>query len=410
MFFHTIAYDDVLTYVCAKMNTMFSRRSLRITRFAISALFFVNGAGFASWVPHIPAVQKKFALSEGDLGLSLLSIAAGAMLSMPVTGWLISRFGSRTLLIFISVLYCFLLPLLVASAAFPMFIFALFIFGVCNGAMDVAMNAHGVSVEKLFGKPIMSSLHGLFSLGGLVGASLAGLLLSRGWTPFQHVATVSAILLVLVHIALPILLPKSQENIEAHDASEPIFVLPKGPLLTLGLMAFFILMVEGAMADWTAVYIADLPETSNALAAAGFAAFSLTMAAGRLTGDYIVRKAGKLVVVRYGILLSAVGLVVAASVASPWVAIAGFGLVGMGLANVIPIIFGAAGNVPGVASGKGIAAVTTAAYTGFLVGPPLIGFTAEVITLAGSFLLLAGTFLLVAVYARIIQQVPSAVR
>lgn len=392
------------------MTSSISIRSINAARLAVSIIFFVNGAGFASWVPHIPAVQNKFSLSESALGLCLLSIAAGALISMPITGWLISRFGSRIILRFISVIYCMILPLMVVTSLFLFFIISLFLFGASTGAMDVAMNAHGVLVEKKLGKNIMSSFHGLFSLGGLVGASLAGIMLSVGFTPAQHVLMVAVVLLILIIIVLPKLLPKQQELVETQKSQGPIFVRPKGPLLSLGLIAFFILMVEGAMADWTAIYISDLPQTTHALAAAGFAAFSLTMAIGRLTGDFVIRRIGKTTVVRYGILISASGLLISSLTMSPLLAIAGFAMVGMGLSNAIPVIFGAAGNVSGVESGKGIAAVTTSGYTGFLVGPPLIGFTAEMITLSGSFLLLAGCFMVVSLFAKVVEQSISTVK
>lgn len=384
--------------------------AINAARLAVFVIFFVNGAGFASWVPHIPIVQNKFSLSESALGLCLLSIAAGALISMPITGWLISRFGSRAILRLISVIYCLILPLLVVTSVLPFFIISLFLFGASTGAMDVAMNAHGVLVEKKLGKNIMSSFHGLFSLGGLVGASLAGIMLSVGFTPAQHVVMVSAVLLILIIIVLPKLLPKQQELLETQEPQGPVFVRPKGPLLSLGLIAFFILMVEGAMADWTAIYISDLPQTTHALAAAGFAAFSLTMAAGRLTGDFVIRRVGKSTVVRYGIMISASGLIISSLTLSPILAILGFAMVGIGLSNAIPVIFGAAGNVPDVDSGKGIAAVTTSGYTGFLVGPPLIGFTAEMITLSGAFLLLAGCFLIVSIFAKVVEQNTSTVK
>lgn len=392
------------------MTSHLTTKSIKASRFAVSIIFFVNGTGFASWVPHIPAVQNKFSLSESALGLCLLSIAAGALISMPITGWLISRFGSRVILRFISVIYCLVLPLMVATSLLPFFILSLFLFGASNGSMDVAMNAHGVMVEKKLGKTIMSSFHGLFSLGGLVGASLAGIMLSVGFTPTQHVLMMSVLLLILLIVVLPNLLPKQQELVEMQESQGPIFVRPKGPLLSLGLIAFFILMVEGAMADWTAIYISDLPQTTNALAAAGFAAFSLTMAIGRLTGDFVIRRIGKSMVVRYGILISASGLLISSLTSSPLLAIIGFAMVGMGLSNAIPVIFGSAGNIPGVEPGKGIAAVTTSGYTGFLVGPPLIGFTADMITLSGSFLLLAGCFLIVSLFAKVVEQNASPLK
>ncbi len=272
--------------------------------------------------------------------------------------------------------------------------------------MDVAMNAHGVLVEKKLGKTVMSSFHGLFSLGGLIGASIAALMLSSGLSPVVHTLIMAAVLLVLALSTVSRLLPKEAEVTNKATSEEPVFVKPTGPLLGLGLMAFFILMVEGAMGDWTAIYIENFPEVTAALAAAGFAAYSLTMAIGRLTGDFVIHRIGKVVVVRYGILISAGGLLLAALTTSAWLAIVGFGLVGIGLSNVVPTLFGAGGNVEGIDAGRGIAAVTTSGYTGFLVGPPLIGFIADATSLSVSFLLLTACFLLVSFFAKIVAPQP----
>lgn len=380
------------------------RQITKSARLAVSMMFLVNGTGFATWVPHIPFVQEKFSLSESALGFCLLSIAAGALVSMPVTGLLISKYGSKSILKIISVVYCLVLPTMIAAPTLPLFVLALFLFGASNGVMDVSMNAHGVLVEKRLGKSVMSSFHGLFSLGGLAGASIAGLMLSAGLAPAMHTLIMSAILLILALSVISRLLPKEAEITGEHTSQEPVFVKPTGPLLGLGLMAFFILMVEGAMGDWTAIYIEDIPGTTEALAAAGFAAFSLTMAIGRLTGDYLIHRTGKITIVRYGILLSAAGLLLASLTTSAWLAIIGFALVGLGLSNVTPILFGAGGKVEGIDAGKGIAAVTTSGYTGFLVGPPLIGFIADFTSLSVSFLLLAGCFLIVSFFAKIVDR------
>lgn len=381
-----------------------SHQAIKSARLAVSIIFLVNGTGFATWVPHIPFVQEKFSLSESALGLCLLSIAAGALVSMPVTGLLISRYGSKSILKIISVVYCLVLPTMIAAPTLPLFILALFLFGASNGMMDVSMNAHGVLVEKKLGKSVMSSFHGLFSLGGLAGASIAGMMVSAGLTPMIHASMMSAILLILALSVMSRLFPKEAEITGEQISQEPVFVKPTGPLLGLGLVAFFILMVEGAMGDWTAIYIEGLPHTTGALAAAGFAAFSLTMAIGRLTGDYLIHRTGKVMIVRYGILLSAAGLLLASLTTSAWMAITGFALVGIGLSNITPTLFGAGGNVEGIDAGRGIAAVTTSGYTGFLVGPPFIGFIADVTSLSVSFLLLAGCFLILSFFAKIVNQ------
>jgi fucose permease len=244
----------------------------------------------------------------------------------------------------------------------------------------------------------MSSFHGLFSLGGLAGAGIGGIILSLGISPAAHVLVMSLLLLILALVALRGLLPASVDQV----SHEPVLALPSGPILGLSILAFFTLVGEGAMADWTAVYLRNVLQANPGLAAAGFAAFSLTMAIGRLTGDRLVQYFGPVRLVRLSASLAAIGLGIALLLAHPVAAIIGFGCVGLGLSNVVPVLFSAAGRMPGVSAGSGIAAVATAGYSGFLVGPPLIGFAAEVITLGGALGLVVIFIGLVAVFAHII--------
>ena len=375
----------------------------------MSLIFFVNGAGFATWVPHIPWIQQRFSLSESGLGLTLLIIACGAIIAMPITGGLVERLGSKRVAGIVSIGFCFLLASLPLMPSYAGLAAMLFLFGMVNGSMDVAMNAHGVFVEKKYQKPIMSSFHGLFSTGGLVGAGVASGLLALGLTPVQHMLSVITLLLITTLIAIRYLLPHEPVATEPGQ-KQPLFVLPSKQLVwLLAFLGFFILMVEGAMADWTAIHITELPEATPALAAMGFAAFSLTMAIGRLTGDVVIRTVGRPKVVRWGSFIAAVGLVIVVLWPYPVGAIAGFGLVGIGLSNVIPIIFSSAGYANPTEPGRGIAAVTTMGYFGFLVGPPLIGFIAEGISLTGAWALLSLFLLIVVTLApRIISKIPNA--
>ena len=374
-------------------------------RFAVAALFFINGTGFATWIPHIPFAQRKFDLDEAALGLTLLAIAAGAILTMPLAGGLIARWGSRRLCGIAGLTFCLVLPSLLVVPSYPLFVFNLFLLGACGGAMDVAMNAHGVYVEDEYARPIMSSFHGLFSVGGLVGAGIAAGLLALGWTPARHMVVMAVLLLLLTAVALRYLLPPEPKTMDGEASDAPLFVLPRErATIILAALAFAVFMAEGSMADWTAVYLLDLPGTDAALAAVGFAIFSLTMAVGRLTGDAIVRLLGRVSVVHWGSLLAMAGMLLAAFSPSPFWAIGGFALVGLGLSNVVPIIFSAAGYLSPGSPGQGIAAVSTAGYFGFLVGPPIIGFLAEWITLSGAFQVLAVGLLLMALSARRVEQ------
>ena len=372
----------------------------KTARFAVLTIFFVNGATIASWVPHIPLVQEKLGLSEGLLGLALLGVALGAVFSLTLSGWLIARFGSRLVTGVSTVAFCLSLPPLVLASSFTTLVLALIFFGLFNGAMDVAMNTQAVEVEKRYDKPIMSSFHGFFSLGGLFGAGVGGLILEGGVSPVVHTIGASLLFLTAGVFALRHLLPKREE---VSSADGPAFVLPKGSLLGLGLLAFVVFVGEGAMADWSAVYLRNVLGTSTGLAAAGFAAFSLMMAVGRLTGDVVVGRLGPARTVRFGSLVAGAGLGLSLLIGQPLAAIVGFGCVGLGLANLVPVFFSAAGRTPGVAPGTGIAAVATLGYLGWLAGPPLIGFAAEVVTLAGALGLVAVALGLVMVFARLVR-------
>jgi hypothetical protein len=277
-------------------------------------------------------------------------------------------------------------------------ILGLMLFGLSNGAMDVAMNAQGVAVEQRYGRPIMSSFHGLFSLGGLTGAGIGGLVLAAGIEPVVHVLGMAIILGSLGAAALRGLLPASVDIVEGG----PVFAWPRGPIAGLCILAFFSMVGEGAMADWSAVYLRNSLATGPGLAAAGFAAFSMMMAAGRLTGDRLVGYFGPVRLVRLSAGLAAAGLGLAMLIGQPAAAIIGFGCVGLGLANVIPILFSAAGRMPGLSAGAGIAAVATTGYLGFLAGPPLIGFAAELLTLAGALGIVAVFIGLIAVFTQVI--------
>lgn len=372
----------------------------RSARWSVSVIFLINGTVFSSWVPHIPHVQERLGLSEGGLGLALLGMALGAIVAMPVSGWLISRVGSRRIMTVATVAFCLALPLPVLAPSPLTLAAALTLFGVCNGGMDVAMNAQAVAVETAYGRPIMSSFHGLFSAGGLVGAGLGGAALATDWVPRDHVLLVTILSMLLGLLALRGL------RAEDSDASDPgpTFVRPTGPLVGLGLLAFLVLVAEGAMADWSAVYLRNTLATGPGLAAAGYAAFSLAMAVGRLTGDHFVARFGPVALARGGALVAAASLGTALLVDHPVAAIIGFGCLGLGLSNLIPILFSAAARTPGTSAGMGIAAVATVGYFGLLAGPPLIGFVAELITLPGALGLLVLAVCTVAGFAHLTRR------
>lgn len=352
----------------------------RVARVAVATMFFVNGAVLANWVPRIPVVQQKLGLSPGALGVALLGMAIGAVLAMPVTGWLVARVGSRPVTTVAAVAYCAALPLPAVAPTLPLLLLALVALGACNGAMDVAMNAQGVAVERRYRRTIMASFHGLFSVGGLVGAVAGGVVAALGLDPLPHLAGAALILGIIAVVASQGLLPAGVDA-SSHEAA---FVRPTRPLLGLGAIAFCVLVGEGAMADWSAVYLRHTLATGPGLAAAGYAAFSLAMAAGRLSGDRLTQRLGAVALVGLGATVAAIGLGGALVLGQPIAAIAGFACVGAGFASIVPLVLSAAGRTAGTAPSTAIAAVTTTGYLGFLAGPPLIGFAAELFTLRGA--------------------------
>jgi MFS family permease len=349
--------------------------SFRITaaRRAVAAAFFVNGAVFATWAARIPSIKENLALNDSQLGLALLCIGIGALVAFSMTGRLIARFGSRVVMTAAGLGLCVTLPLLALAPSMAMLFAALVAFGLCNGGMDVAMNAHGVGVEQEYGQPTMSFFHGMFSLGGLAGAATGALNAALDITPLLHFSGVAACMACIVAGCTPHLLPR----IEAERNAGSTLAAPDRRLLGLGAIAFCAFLTEGAMADWSGVYLRETLATDAAFAAFGYTAFSLTMTCTRFTGDRLVRRMGAETIVRLGGLLSCVGLAIGLAIPLPTVALLGFACVGGGMAIISPVVFGAAGNMKGMAAGTAIGAVATMGYSGFLIGPPLIGFLAH---------------------------------
>lgn len=370
--------------------------SLSSSRKAVLGVFIINGSLLSSWIPHIPIIQERLGLSEGLLGLALFSMAIGAIISMLISGILSSRFGSRKVTIFSAFAFCFSLPLPIIAPSFLTFVIALFIFGACNGAMEVAMNAQAVAVEKKYSRPIMSAFHGFFSIGGLLGATLGGIVLAYGVKPSTHVIAVSVLMFPAIIFAIRNLLP---EQADTTPLKESKTMKLNGRLPGLGLLAFLVLVAEGSVADWSSVYIKQTLQTGPGFVAAGYAAFSLMMAIGRLKGDRFVAHIGPVTLTRTASLVAAFGLGIVLLVPHPFTVIAGFGCVGLGLSNLIPVLFSSAGRIPGISSSKGIAAVATAGYFGFLAGPPLIGCIAELSTLSLALSMVVVAILIVTIFS-----------
>jgi MFS family permease len=343
-------------------------------RGAVAVIFAINGILFGSWAARIPAVRDRVGAGDGELGLVLACIAIGAVLSMPVAGALAARLGSRRATRAALVLYCSAIAGVALAPSLPVLCLTALVVGACAGALDVTMNAHGVAVEGRYGRPILSAFHAAFSAGGLVGSALGALAAVAGLDVRLHLAGMALAALALGLLWSRRFLPGDVDAV-AHD--EPVLVRPPRALLPLGILAFSGLLVEGAAADWSAVYLRDELGSGAGTAALGFTAFSVMMVAGRLAGDRLVERFGPAALVRAGGTVAAAGFAVALVVAQPWAAFLGLACLGAGLASLVPIVFRAGGAVPGIAPGIALAAVSTTGYLGFMVGPPLIGLLAE---------------------------------
>lgn len=361
-------------------------------RWGAASLFFLNGLVFASWVSRIPLVQQRLGLDHAVLGAALLCVAAGAVVAMPLAGILSGRVGSGMLCRIWVPLFIMALPLLALCPNVYWLGLGLFFFGCGHGTLDVAMNGQAVAVESRHGKPIMSSFHAMFSLGGLVGAAFGAWMAGMKLEPLWHFTLVAGSMGIMGWLGCRQLLMGVDRGEAGEDGG---FTLPPKALVPLGIIAIAVLMGEGAMADWTGVFLHKVLGATEAVAAIGYAAFSASMTAGRLSGDWLVRRLGDRKLVACSGIIAAVGMAVAVFTGSPWVSLAGFVLVGAGYATVVPCVFSAAGRMPGVPTGVALASVTTMGYLGFLMGPPLIGFVAEGIGLQGALVLLIGASLLV---------------
>ena len=366
---------------------MYPGRDLRIARYAVIAVFFLNGLVLSNWFVRIPAAQQKLGLSEGTLSIALLGTAIGALASMSIAGWLVTRLGSRPVVVTCVVLLCLALAPLALAPNLPSLVAAMFFLGASNGTLDVSMNSQAVVVEEGYGRPIMSSFHAAFSLGGLAGASGGGLIAARGIGIEPHLLSLCvAGLVVAVIVTRPLLPAEADRGGEA----EPAFVRPTRALAALGVISFCVLLGEGAMSDWSAVYLNDTLATGPGFAAAGYAAFSLAMAAGRLSGDTLLARFGATAVVRACGVLAAVGLGTSLIVEQPILSLVGFACAGAGFSVVFPAALSAAGRSQEMPTGPALAAVSTTGYFGFLVGPPVIGFIADGVGLSAGLFVVVG--------------------
>lgn len=353
---------------------------VRLARIAVSYSFFSFGIAFALWAVHIPVVASRLALDPATLGLALLNIGFGGIVSQLLAGWIVTRTGSRpaAIVLLLVFLVVFLAPIIAWST--PVFFASTLLFGLSTGAANVTLNTQASEIERARGQPTMSSFHGFFSLGALVGASLGGGMIALGQQDGTGAAVVAVVLLAGAAGATPYFLPTIAKQPGA-GAVERRLALPTRAVLGLSALTFLSNTIEGAVNDWSALYLSAVRGLSESTAASGFAIFSLTMAICRLAGGPVVARLGEKRIVLFGGALMTLGMVVV--VLSPWAAVSpfGFAFVAVGAANTIPVMMGVASRAPGVAPGVGVATTATGALLGFLIGPPVIGFIAHATSL-----------------------------
>jgi MFS family permease len=365
----------------------------RAARVATAVVFFVNGVGFGLWAAHIPILQAGFGLDAATLGVALLVLALGAVIAMPLTGPLTAAVGSRPCTVVSGAIYGIGLGFPLLAPNLWVLLPSVLLLGAANGTMDVAMNTQASSVERAYLRPLMSAFHAFFSLGGVAGSLLAAGLLAAGTPPRAHMAVLGLTITAAVIVAGRWMLP-------GHDGGSAGLSLPSGAALGVGGLTLLTMLAEGAVMDWSAVYLATVTGAATATAALGYAAFSTTMTLGRLTGDRIVGGLGRGTTLAASGTIAAVGLLLTLASGTVGPGIVGFGVAGIGLANIVPLLFSAGARLPDVAPGVGVAMVATLGYAGFLLGPPVIGTIADAMGLRVALLLIVPGVITVAILGR----------
>jgi MFS family permease len=358
----------------------------RSARIAVSALFFLTGLCFASWASRIPAIQLKLHLSEGGLGGMLLALPLGSIVSMPVAGWGVGKYGSRNVLMIAALLYGGFLPTLGLVEHDWQLFGCLVLFGFCGNLANIAVNTQAVLVEAMYGRSIMASFHGLWSLAGFTGAAIGTGMAAGGIVPYQHFLVIMLIAIAIVGMSIRFVVT---EDAPQSTKKQPLFARPDNYLMILGIIACGSMICEGTMFDWSGVYFKKVVDAPDGLAGLGYTAFMSTMACFRFVADWLTTRLGFKRMLQLSGGLTATGLVIAVSLPYFSTAIFGFLLVGAGVSSVVPLVYSAAGRSKTMSPGMALASVSTIGFLGFLAGPPLIGFVAQATNLRISFFIIA---------------------
>jgi MFS family permease len=378
-----------------------SPAELRSARLAVSAVFFVNGALTASWAPYIPRIKSDLELSARSLGFVLLALAFGAVAAMPGAGLMVERFGTRATLTGAVALGYVALPFVLLAPSAPSLAAVLVVLGAATGVTDVAMNANGAAVEHRYGRPILSSLHALWSIGAFTAAGVTALMTATGVPAEAHLIVASVVLGATGLVACSRLMPAAERAGDRPRGRSR----PSRRVLGLTLVALASFLAEGAMNDWSALYLRDSLGESATIGAAGYAVFVGSMALMRLSGDRLTARLGRVPIVRAGAALAGGALAFALLAGHPLAAFAAFACLGIGLANVFPLVVSAASRT--TSPSLAIATVSTGGYAGVLIGPPLIGFAADATSLPVALGLIVALCGLMAALAGLVRVTPA---
>ena len=366
------------------MNLSLSANT-RVHRIAVSIFFFIAGLVVATWASRIPDIKNALHLNDAALGGILLAIPVGQVIGLPLSGWLISKFGSRQLVVAAAIFFPLTLILLGFTTTTWQLVIVLFLFGVWANLVNIAMNTQAVGVESLYGRSIMASFHGLWSLAGFCGAAIGNFFVAEEIPTLFHFIIIAVAAMIMVFISYKNTLPDGDYK----QSSAPIFVKPDKAVLLLGFIAFCSMICEGAMADWTGIYFQNIIHSPAAYKTLGYVAFAGTMATGRFMGDKLITGFGVKRILQFSGVLIAFGLTIVITLPYLVFAITGCLLVGFGASCVVPIVYAMAGRSKTMSPGLALAAVSTISFAGFLIGPPLIGFISQLAGLQISFAIIA---------------------
>jgi len=361
------------------------QKNSSLIRLSISLYFYFLGFIFSSWASRIPQIKDKFNLNEAELGGVLFMLPLGALAALPFSGWLVHKLGSRTMSIASALTYTILLYAIAMADSILAPSIILFGFGLIGNFGNISMNTQGISIQHKIQKPILSSLHAMWSIGAFSAAAITGWMIKAGYSTSQHFMIVSILTILIVLIGAFFLIP--DEIVD--DVSAKVFVLPNKKLILLGMICFCVAMSEGAMTDWSSLYFRQIIHKLNTVSTTGYTAFAMCMALGRLMGDKLVQSFKHSTVLKTNGFLILIGMIISLSMTYPATVILGFALVGFGTSSVIPIVYMLAAKTKEMAPSAALSAVSSVGFTGFLIGPPSIGFIAHEVGLRSALIIVA---------------------